>query len=42
MYYLATASLIWASLVTQLVWNTPAIQKILVRYLGQEDHLEKR
>ena len=36
MYYLATASRIWASLVTQLVRNLLAIQKILVRFLGQE------
>ena len=30
-----------ASLVAQLVKNLPAVQKILVRFLGQEDLLEK-
>ena len=41
MYYLVTASLIWVSLVTQLVKNLPAMPETLVRFLGQEDHLEK-
>ena len=31
---------IWASMVTQLVKNPPAIQETLVRFLGQEDALE--
>ena len=31
-----------ASLVVQLVKNSPAIQETLVRFLGQEDPLEKR
>ena len=31
----------WASLVTQLVKNQPAGQEIPVRFLGQEDPLEK-
>ena len=31
----------WASLVAQLVKNPPAIQETLVRFLGQEDLLEK-
>ena len=31
----------WASLVAQLVKNLPAMQEILVRFLGQEDLLEK-
>ena len=31
----------WASLVTQLVKNPPAMQEILVQFLGQEDSLEK-
>ena len=30
-----------ASLVAQLVKNLPAMQKTLVRFLGQEDLLEK-
>ena len=28
---------IWASLITQLVKNLPAIQETLVRFLGQEN-----
>ena len=31
----------WASLITQLVKNPPAMQETLVRFLGQEDTLEK-
>ena len=31
----------WASLVAQLVKNTPAMQETLVQFLGQEDLLEK-
>ena len=31
----------WASLTTQLVKNLPAVQETLVRFLGQEDPLEK-
>ena len=31
----------WASLVTQLVSNLPAIQEILVPSLGSKDPLEK-
>ena len=31
----------WASLVAQLVKNLPAMQEILVQFLGQEDPLEK-
>jgi len=31
----------WPCLVAQLVKNLPAIQKTLVRFLGQEDPLEK-
>ena len=31
----------WASLMSQLVKNPPAMQEILVRFLGQEDLLEK-
>ena len=30
-----------ASLIAQLVKNTPAMQETLVRFLGQEDPLEK-
>ena len=32
---------IWASLVTQMVKNLPAMQEIRVQSLGQEDPLEK-
>ena len=32
----------WASLVAHLVKNPPAMQEILVQFLGQEDPLEKR
>ena len=32
---------IWASLITQLVKNLPAMQETLVQFLGQEDPLEK-
>ena len=32
---------LWASLITQLVKNPPAMQEIWVRSLGQEDPLEK-
>ena len=31
----------WAFLVSQLVKNPPAMQEILVRFLGWEDPLEK-
>ena len=31
----------WASLIAQLVRNPPAMQETLVRFLGQEDLLEK-
>ena len=31
----------WASLVAQLVKNTPAMQETLVQFLGWEDLLEK-
>ena len=31
-----------ASLIAQLVKNLPAMQKTQVRFLGQEDPLEKR
>ena len=31
-----------ASLVAQLVENLPAIQQTQVRYLGWEDHLERK
>ena len=31
----------WASLVAQLVKNPPAMQETPVRFLGQEDSLEK-
>ena len=31
----------WASLITQLVKNLPVMQETPVRFLGQEDLLEK-
>ena len=31
----------WASLIAQLVKNPPAMQETLIRFLGQEDPLEK-
>ena len=31
----------WASLIAQLVKNPPAVQETPVRFLGQEDLLEK-
>ena len=40
--YVNTTTLIhWASLVVQLVNNLPAVQETLVRFLSQEDLLEK-
>ena len=33
--------LVWASLVTQLVKNLPAMQETLVQFLGREDPPEK-
>ena len=40
-YALGWQKSVWASLVTQLVKNTPAIQKTWVRSLDWEDPLEK-
>ena len=34
-------SIIWASLIAQLVKNPPAIQETPVQFLGQKDPLEK-
>ena len=36
-----TALLLWASVVAQMVKNPPAMQETLIRFLGQEDPLEK-
>ena len=36
-----TYSIIWDSLVAQLVKNPPAMQETLVQFLGWEDPLEK-
>ena len=33
--------LFWASLITQLVKNLPAMQEAQVQFLGQEDLLQK-
>ena len=37
----ATLQRSWASLIAQLVKNPPAVQETPVRFLGQEDPLEK-
>ena len=37
----AGLSQLWASLIAQLVKYAPAMQETLVRFLGQEDLLEK-
>ena len=34
-------TIIWASLIAQLVKNLPAVQETPVQFLGQEDPLEK-
>ena len=34
-------AVIWASWIAQLVKNPPAVQETPVRFLGQEDPLEK-
>ena len=39
--YVPIHEFIWASLVAQLVKNLPAMQETWVRFLGQEDPLEK-
>ena len=39
--YLVPSQGLWASLIAQLVKNLSAMQKILVRFLGREDPLEK-
>ena len=38
---IATSQVPWASLIAQLVKNLPVMQETLVRFLGQEDPLEK-
>ena len=40
-FFKAVCLYLWASLVAQLVKNSPAMQETLVRFLGQEDPLEK-
>ena len=35
------STIIWASLIAQLVKNLPAVQETPVQFLGQEDPLEK-
>ena len=35
------ANLTWASLIAQLLKNSPAMQETPVQFLGQEDTLEK-
>ena len=40
--YIYSGGFLWASLIAQLVKNPPAMQETLVRFLGQEDLLEKR
>ena len=39
--YLCYDLITWTSLVAQLVKNLPAMQEILVQFLGREDLLEK-
>ena len=39
--HLMLITLKWVSLVAQLIKNPPAMQEILVRFLGWEDLLEK-
>ena len=41
MFNLNFTSPFWASLIAQLVKNPPAMQETPVRFLGQEDPLEK-
>ena len=39
---LLNTDLVMSSVIAQLVKNLPAVQETLVRFLGQEDPLEKR
>ena len=41
MYIECPKNLYWTSLITQLVKNLPEMQETRVRFLGQEDPLEK-
>ena len=41
MLLLAYLNVHWASLIAQLVKNLPAMQETLVRFLGEEDLLQK-
>ena len=38
---MSSSTTLWASQVTQLMRNLPAMQETLVQFLGQEDLLEK-
>ena len=38
---MSSSTTLWASQVTQLMKNLPAMQETPVRFLGQEDLLEK-
>ena len=38
---MSSSTTLWASQVTQLMKNLPAMQETLVQFLGQEDLLEK-
>ena len=40
-HFLSSLDIKWASLVAQLVKNTPAMQETPVQFLGWEDLLEK-
>ena len=40
-HFLSSLDIKWASLVAQLVKNTPAMQETSVQFLGQEEPLEK-
>ena len=40
-YLISLNRILWASLIAQLIKNSPAMQETPVQFLGQEDPLEK-
>ena len=40
-YLISLNCILWASLIAQLIKNSPAMQETPVQFLGQEDPLEK-
>ena len=40
-YLISLNHILWASLIAQLIKNSPAMQETPVQFLGQEDPLEK-